>query len=278
MLIYALEYAPKEEITIMVVSYGGTGMAAVAALVMLASIFLNRSLTAREYDQRNLPDRPEFYDYELLNLPHHLEEFDERSLRALTFTVFDTETTGLRPSHGDEMIQIAGVRIEGGEIKEKKIFDQLVNPGFEIPKQSIRFHGITDDMVEDADNIATVLPAFREFVGDSILVAHNAAFDMKFLKLKEESTQIKFDHVVIDTLLLSVFLDREIEEHTLSAIAQRFGVGIKGRHTALGDSLATAEILQIMLDRLAARGITTLDQALRACNSMVAVRKLQEQF
>ena len=133
-------------------------------------------------------------------------------------------------------------------------------------------------MVEDAGNIDTVLPEFRHFVGDSILVAHNAAFDMKFLKLKEDSCQVKFEHVVIDTLLLSVFLDREIEEHTLSAIAKRFGVGIKGRHTALGDSLATAEILQIMLERLAARGITTLDQALRACNSMVAVRKLQEQF
>jgi len=278
MLIYALQYAPKEEITGMVLSYGGIGLAAVAALIVLSSLGLNRSLTAREYDQRNLPDRPEFFDYELLNLPHHLEEFDERNLRALTFTVFDTETTGLRPSHGDEMIQIAGVRVEGGEIREEKVFDQLINPGFEIPKESIRFHGITDDMVEDAGNIDTVLPEFRHFVGDSILVAHNAAFDMKFLKLKEDSCQVKFEHVVIDTLLLSVFLDREIEEHTLSAIAKRFGVGIKGRHTALGDSLATAEILQIMLERLAARGITTLDQALRACNSMVAVRKLQEQF
>ena len=68
MLIYALQYAPKEEITGMVLSYGGIGLAAVAALIVLSSLGLNRSLTAREYDQRNLPDRPEFFDYELLNL------------------------------------------------------------------------------------------------------------------------------------------------------------------------------------------------------------------
>jgi len=277
-LVYALEYATKDQFANIIITYGIVALLSVAALVGLVMLGLNRTLTAREYDLRNLPDRPEFYDYDLLNLPHHLEEFDERNLKSLTFTVFDTETTGLRPSQGDEIIQIAGVRVEDGVIKEAKIFDKLVNPGFSIPKASIRFHGITDEMVTDQPKIGEVLREFRDFIGDSILVAHNAAFDMKFLKLKEQETSTKFEHVVLDTLLFSVFLDRETPEHTLSAIAERMKVEIEGRHTALGDSIATAKILIDMLDRLEVRGITTLDQALRASNSMVAVRKLQEQF
>jgi len=277
-LVYALEYASKDQFAGIIVTYGTVALLSVAALVGLVMLGLHRTLTAREFDLRNLPDRPEFYDYDLLNLPHHLEEFDERNLKSLTFTVFDTETTGLRPSQGDEIIQIAGVRVEDGIIKESKIFDKLVNPGFSIPKASIRFHGITDAMVTGQPEIGVVLREFRDFIGDSILVAHNAAFDMKFLKLKEHEANTKFEHVVLDTLLFSVFLDRETAEHTLSAIADRMKVEIEGRHTALGDSIATAKILIDMLDRLEVRGITTLDQALRASNSMVAVRKLQEQF
>ncbi len=277
-LVYALEYATKDQFAGIVITYGIVVLLSVAALVVLVMLGLNRTLSAREYDLQNLPDRPEFYDYDLLNLPHHLEEFDERNLKSLTFTVFDTETTGLRPSQGDEIIQIAGVRVEDGVIKDSKVFDKLVNPGFSIPKASIRFHGITDEMVSDQPKIDQVLREFRDFIGDSILVAHNAAFDMKFLKLKEQESNTKFEHVVLDTLLFSVFLDREITEHTLSAIANRLKIEIEGRHTALGDSIATAKIFTDMLDRLEIRGITTLDQALRASNSMVAVRKLQEQF
>lgn len=277
-LVHALENAAKSQIGEIVLLYGFIAFIATGTIVGLVMLALHWTLTAREYDRDHLPDRPEFYDYDLINLPHHLEEFSERPLKSLTFTVFDTETTGLRPSHGDEIIQIGAVRIENGIIRDKIIFDELVNPGFPIPKESIRFHGITDGMVKGEAEIAPVLSAFRDFVGHSILVAHNAAFDMKFLKLKEPKTRIKFDHIVLDTLLISVFLDREITAHTLSAIAARQGVKITGRHTALGDSLATAEILIDMLDRLEVRGITTLDQALRASNSMVAVRKMQEEF
>jgi DNA polymerase III subunit epsilon len=277
-LVYALEYAPKHQVREIVIAYGIIAILATGALVLLVMIALDRTLMAREHDLRSLPDRPEFYDYDLLNLPHHLEEFDDRPLKSLTFTVFDTETTGLRPSQGDEIIQIGAVRVQDGRVRDRITFDQLVNPGFEIPRASIRFHGITDDMVENVPGIHPALKEFREFIGTSILVAHNAAFDMKFLKLKEQESGIRFDHVVLDTLLLSVFLDREIIEHTLSAIADRQGVEIKGRHTALGDSIATAEILIDMLDRLEVRGITTLDQVLRASASMVSVRKLQEQF
>jgi len=250
----------------------------VGGLALPAWIALDHIMLARQHDHRHLPERPEFYDMDLLNQPMHMEELGGRVLKSLTFVVFDTETTGLRPSVGDEIISIAGVRVCEGAIDRGDVFTTLVNPGREIPKASIRFHGITDDMVAGEKDILSVLPEFKTFVGDAILVAHNAAFDMKFIKLKEKQAGVFFDHIVIDTLLLSVFLHDQTTTHSLDAIAERMGVEIEGRHTALGDSLVTAGVLLRMLDMLETRGIKTLRQAIDACNGMVEVRKQQEQF
>lgn len=255
-------------------------LAALAAGALMLPVWavLDRLAVAREHDHRSLPERPEFYDHDLLNQPMHLEELGGRALKSLTFVVFDTETTGLRPSTGDEIISIAGVRVRDGKIDRGDVFTSLVNPGRVIPKASIRFHGITDDMVSGERDILMVLPDFKTFVGDAVLVAHNAAFDMKFLKLKEQAAGVFFDQIVLDTLLLSAFLDDHTSKHSLDAIAERLGVEIEGRHTALGDSLVTAGVLLRMLDMLESRGIRTLRQAIDASNQMVKVRKQQEQF
>ena len=254
------------------------GGVALVVLITIIGIALERALVAHAYHHRDLPARPEFYDYRVGGLANHLEELAGAALSSMTFTVFDTETTGLRPSQGDEIISIAGVRIEGGEVRREVSFERLVNPGFSIPTPSIRFHGITDDMVTGAPAIDEVLPDFHDFVGDSILVAHNAAFDMRFLELKEKASGTAFHQVVLDTLLLSVFLDRDAEAHTLDAVARRAGIMIEGRHTALGDALATAEIFLKLLPRLKARGIATLGQVIDVGNEMEAVRKLQTRF
>ncbi|MEK9724076.1 MAG: exonuclease domain-containing protein [Rhodospirillaceae bacterium] len=258
-------------------SRGALDFPTAAALVGLVTIVvaavvwfnLDRLLKAHEWDHRSLPARPEFYDFDDLNQPMHAAEMGGKRLRELTFVVFDTETTGLRPSRGDEIISIAGVKVRDG------VMD---NPGGPIPKDSIQYHGITDDMVADEPGLGAVLPAFKAWVGESILVAHNAAFDMKFLRLKEDSLGIRFDNLVLDTLLLSVFLEHESQNHSLDAIAERMGINIDGRHTALGDSFATAEVLIRMFDMLEARGITTLRQAVDASSKIEHVRKLQEQF
>ncbi len=208
--------------------------------------------------------RPEYYDFDLFGLRDGSTELDDLPLSELTYTVFDTETTGLNPSDGDEIIQIGATRIVNGKLLRQERFEQLVHPGRPIPAASIPIHGITDDMVRGCPAITTVLPAFHAFAEDTVLVAHNAAFDMKFLQLLEGRTGLSFKQPVLDTLLLSAVAQPSQESHRLEAIAERLGVRVLGRHTALGDALVTAEVLLHLLPLLRERGIHTLRQAREA--------------
>ncbi len=228
--------------------------------------------------RRPLASRPEFYDFELMTRPEVPGEIGDRPLRSLTYVVFDTETTGLQPSSGDEIVSLAGVRIVNGRILTGESFERIVDPGRVIPRDSVKYHGITDEMVRDKPPIQVVLPQFHRFVGDAVLVAHNAAFDLKFLKLKESEVGLSFDQPVLDTLLLSVFLHEHTPKHSLDAVARRFGIDIHGRHTALGDALVTAGVFLKMIDVLEARGVRTLNEAINAANSIVEIRARQAQF
>ena len=205
--------------------------------------------------------RPEYYDFDLFQVTEQGSALDDQPLAALSFTVFDTETTGLNPSEGDEIIQIGAVRIVNGKLLRQESFEQLVNPGRPISAASIPIHGITQDRVTGKPRIVEVLPAFHEFAQDTVLVAHNAAFDMKFLQLKEASTGVAFHQPVLDTLLLSAVVHPHQESHRLEAIAERFNITVLGRHTALGDAMVTAEVLLRLLPLLQAMGIHTLRQA-----------------
>lgn len=205
--------------------------------------------------------RPEFYDFDLFHRADEDHASDDTPLANLTYTVFDTETTGLQPSAGDEIIQVGAVRIVNGRLLRHENIDQLVDPRRPLRPEGILIHGITEAMVHGQPTLASVLPQFHAFCDGTVLVAHNAAFDMRFLQLKEEQLGIRFTQPLLDTLLLSAVIHPNQESHKLEAIATRFGIAIIGRHTALGDSIVTAEVFLRMLPALADMGIHTLGQA-----------------
>lgn len=210
--------------------------------------------------------RPVYYDFDLFNQPGQNPELDERPLAGLSFTVFDTETTGLSPSEGDEIISIGAVRIVNGHLLKQECFEQLIDPHRSIPRESQQVHGLTPEMLAGQPSIGQVLPLFQRFAEETVLVAHNAAFDMRFLQLKEAQTGIRFIQPVLDTLLLSVVAHpgHTDDEHRLEQIAARLGVQVVGRHTALGDAMVTGEVFLKLIPLLAERGIHTLRQAREA--------------
>ncbi|HEY0847960.1 MAG TPA: exonuclease domain-containing protein [Noviherbaspirillum sp.] len=208
--------------------------------------------------------RPEYYDFDLFRQTEETRALDDRRLTELTYTVFDTETTGLDPSSGDEVIQIGATRIVNGRLLQSEVFDQLIDPKRPIAAESTRIHGITREMLAGQPSIDRVLPRFHAFAEDTVLVGHNAAFDMRFLQMKEAATGIAFRQPVLDTLLLSAVVHPNHESHRLEAIAERLGVNIVGRHTALGDAIVTGEVFLKMIPLLAERGIHTLREAREA--------------
>ncbi|RJQ68787.1 MAG: DNA polymerase III subunit epsilon [Desulfobacteraceae bacterium] len=216
--------------------------------------------------------RPEFFDFDLFDQREPDPELAHRLLSELTYSVFDTETTGLNPSGGDEIIAIGAVRIVNGRLLREESFDQLIDPRRTIPTASIGIHGINTEMVRNKPAVDQVLPLFHRFAADTILVGHNVAFDMRLLQVKEASTGIRFGNPVLDTLLLSAVLHPAQSNHSMEAIAERLGVSIEGRHTAIGDAIATANIFLKMLPLLAENGLLTLEDVMNASKKTIYAR------
>ncbi len=165
-------------------------------------------------------------------------------------TVFDTETTGLDPKKGHRIVEIAGIRVENGQIVEEKIFNTLVNPERDIPLEVTRIHTIGNADVQDAPSIMTVLPEFLAFSQGSILIAHNAAFDKGFL---ENEKDFCWGYVELPEILCTMKLSQSLFpkefRHNLDILGQRFNMPFEGgRHRALPDVIQTAKILVRMLE------------------------------
>lgn len=203
------------------------------------------------------------YDFELLS-PARTDKLAEAQMDRLTYVVFDSETTGLNPRQGDEIVQLAAVRIVNGRRVEGEVFDTLVNPGRPIPPVSTEVHGITDPMVADAPAVGDVARRFHKFAEGAVLIAHNAPFDMEFLRRVEGQIGLTFDMPVLDTVLLSAVVYGQHEVHSLDALTHRLGITIpeEARHTALGDTLATAEAFLKLVPMLAGRGHATFGAVL----------------
>ena len=211
-----------------------------------------------------LDSRPEFYNFDLFNQAGQTPDLDDCLLADLNFTVFDTETTGLDPAGGDRIISIGAVRIVRMQMLSDERFDHLINPHRDIPPESSSIHGIREDMVRSKPGIDKVLPMFSQYVADTILVAHNAAIDMRMLQICEAQTGINFSNPVLDTLLLSAVIHPAHDQHNIKEIAKRLGVDVVGRHTAIGDAITTALLLLKMIPLLGNMGIYTLKEAREA--------------
>ena len=148
-------------------------------------------------DGHTVVPRETVFDFGLLHAqPSH--DVTDQKLRDLKFVIFDTETTGLMPDRGDEVCQIAAMRVVKGKLVREERLDTLVNPNRPIPLSSTNVHGITDAMVKDAPDFQTAAKAFHDFADGAVLVAHNAPFDMAFFYRRQAELGLRFDHPVLD--------------------------------------------------------------------------------
>ncbi|KGR80318.1 PolC-type DNA polymerase III [Ureibacillus manganicus] len=185
--------------------------------------------------------------------------YDEQhiDLDKATYVVFDVETTGLSTAY-DTIIELAAVKIQEGKVIDK--FERFANPHKPLTAKIIELTHITDDMLVNAPEVDGVVTEFREFIGDAIVVAHNASFDMGFLYTAYEKAGIQgVTHPVIDTLELSRMLNPTLKSHRLNTLSKRYGIELTQHHRAIYDTEATGELMLHLLKEAKEKGINFHD-------------------
>ncbi|MBQ7225814.1 MAG: PolC-type DNA polymerase III [Clostridia bacterium] len=188
------------------------------------------------------------------------------------YCVFDIETTGLSLAE-DKITEIGAVIIKDGDIIKR--YNSLVNPQKPIPKEIVELTGITDEMVENERTIDVVLPEFLNFVGDRVLVAHNARFDTGFIRKMCEQQGIAFNYTYIDTVALSRFVNPELKRHKLNIIAEHYKLGDFNHHRACDDAEMLGLILMRMFEKLSNEDIKSTDKLVQAMNIKKDPRDLE---
>lgn len=186
---------------------------------------------------------------------------DSTLLSDLPVVVLDTETTGL-DSRTDAIVSVGAVRCHGRRLYRSTVLDLLVNPGRHIPARSTAVHGIIDAMVAEMPEIAAILPTVRDFVAGAVVVGHTIGFDLALLEGATGAAGLDWPPPPrLDILLLAAALSPDDGGFEIDDQAARMGLSVTGRHTALGDSLMTAEIWVRLIPQLERRGIRTLGEA-----------------
>ena len=173
-----------------------------------------------------------------------------------TFVVFDLETTGFSPSK-NQIIEIGAVKVVNGSITER--FSTFVNPKVPIPFEIEQLTSINDDMVLDAPTIDEILPKFMEFCQDAVMVAHNADFDMSFIKHNCSALGLECEKTVLDTVALSRVLLPALNRFKLDTVAKALNVSLAHHHRAVDDAACTAEIFVRLVEMLRNRGVETME-------------------
>lgn len=174
-----------------------------------------------------------------------------------SYVVFDIETTGLSAIN-DKITEIGAIKIKNGIIVDK--YSQLVNPERSIPEFITKLTGIDYDMVKDQPTIDSVIFEFNEFIGDHVLVAHNASFDIGFIRENMRKSGLGLNNPVLDTLELSRSVFPDLKSHKLNLVAKHLGVKLENHHRAVDDASATADILLNILELLNDKDIYNFDE------------------
>ena len=181
-----------------------------------------------------------------------------------TYVIFDLETTGLDPKDGNSIIEIGAVRVKNNEIIDR--FDELIDPGVKLSDEIIRITNITDEMLVGKPKEEEIVKKFITWVGEDILVAHNARFDLSFMKMAYlEYSLGAFNFNVIDTLGISRYLDPQERYHNLTVLMERYQINWDEdkHHRADYDSEGTSLVLYEMLKKLDDKNIITLSDLIR---------------
>lgn len=189
-----------------------------------------------------------------------------------TYIVFDIETTGFS-SIRDSIIEIGAVKVQDGRIVDR--FSTFVNPKRPIPFEITNLTSITDEMVMDSPGIETILPQFLEFVGDGVLVAHNAGFDVGFIEQNCRNLGLDDHFIYVDTVALARVLLPTLSKYKLNIVAKALNISLENHHRAVDDAGATAEIFVKFVEMLKKDNITTLKEVNRYGDRNVnAIRKM----
>jgi DNA polymerase III epsilon subunit family exonuclease len=192
----------------------------------------------------------------------------DRQLSDVTFVVLDLETSGASASTGSAITEIGAVKVCGGDVKGT--FQTLINPYTPLSPFIVELTGITDQMLAEAPSIETILPLFFEFIGspeETVFVAHNAPFDLSFLKAAATlHGYIWPDFRVLDTVKLArlVLTKDDVANYQLGTLAQYFDTPVAPNHRALDDARATVDVLHGVIERLGTFDIFTINQLLGA--------------
>ena len=180
------------------------------------------------------------------------------NLNEIRFACLDTETTGLSPETGGKICEIAVSVSQGGRVVDE--FSTLLNPGMPMSPEVIAIHGITNEMVKDAPFFADVLPRLLGLLDNCVIVAHNADFDVSFLRAEFAACGMRFPpYPVIDTLKLAR-KSGKFARNRLGLIAEELGISCQGWHRAMADTKMAEQIFYYFLTKLSKEGVTTLEQ------------------
>lgn len=189
-----------------------------------------------------------------------------------TYIVFDIETTGFIPGK-DKVTEIGAIKIKNGEIIDS--FQTFVNPKQPITQEIMELTGINNEMVANAPAIEEVLPRFLDFIGNGVLVAHNAEFDVSFISYFANQLNYEINHSIIDTLGIARLLLPNLTKHKLNYVAEALNIELKNHHRAIDDAYATALIFLEFIQRFKKESIQTLDEINIYAAKQIDVKKLK---